>query len=94
MFHTGAQIPGDHPRLEGGGDVSRVMKIGTVAEANAAEREIVRVVRAWCDWRDSTKGSGGSAKKNAASKDYGGAKTYSAPFTPTAMRPCAEMGAL
>ena len=23
MFHTGASIPGDHPRLEGGGDTAR-----------------------------------------------------------------------
>jgi TfoX/Sxy family transcriptional regulator of competence genes len=76
MFHTGAQIPGDHPLLEGGGDVSRIMKIGTVAEANAGKREIERVVRAWCDWRDSvesrgagrvvrTKASGGSPKRTA-----------------------------
>ena len=24
MFHTGAGIPGDHPRLEGGGDTARI----------------------------------------------------------------------
>lgn len=53
MFHTGARIPGDHPRLEGGGDTSRVMKIGSVAEANAARGDIERVVRAWCDWREA-----------------------------------------
>ena len=53
MFHTGARIPGDHPRLEGGGDTSRVMKIGSVAEANAAKGDIERIVRAWCDWRDA-----------------------------------------
>jgi uncharacterized protein YdhG (YjbR/CyaY superfamily) len=51
MFHTGARIPGEHPRLEGGGDTSRVMKIGSVAEANAARRDIEKIVRAWCDWR-------------------------------------------
>ncbi|HWN67218.1 MAG TPA: DUF1801 domain-containing protein, partial [Haliangium sp.] len=27
MFHTGAAIPGDHPRLEGGGDTARYMRI-------------------------------------------------------------------
>jgi uncharacterized protein YdhG (YjbR/CyaY superfamily) len=53
MFHTGARIPGDHPRLEGSGATSRVMKIGSVAEANAAKRDIERLVRAWCDWRES-----------------------------------------
>ena len=53
MFHTGATIPGDHPRLEGTGDTGRVMKIGSVAEANAAKGDISRIVRAWCDSRDA-----------------------------------------
>jgi hypothetical protein len=26
MFHTGAKIPGDHPRLIGGGETARYMK--------------------------------------------------------------------
>jgi uncharacterized protein YdhG (YjbR/CyaY superfamily) len=51
MFHTGARIPGTFPRLEGGGDTSRVMKIGSVAEADAARGELEEIVRAWCDWR-------------------------------------------
>jgi uncharacterized protein YdhG (YjbR/CyaY superfamily) len=53
MFHVGARIPGEHPRLEGTRDTSRVMKIGSMAEANAAKRDIERLVRAWCDWRDA-----------------------------------------
>jgi uncharacterized protein YdhG (YjbR/CyaY superfamily) len=54
MFHLGAKIPGNHPRLEGwSGATSRVMRIGSVAEANAAKRDIERIVRAWCDWRDA-----------------------------------------
>lgn len=53
MFHMGAYIPGDHPRLEGSGDSGRVMKIASVAEADSAKHDIERVVRAWCDWRDS-----------------------------------------
>jgi hypothetical protein len=56
MFHTGARIPGEHPRLEGTGDTSRVLKIGSAAEAEAARRDIERVVRAWCDWRAATSG--------------------------------------
>src|SRR5688572_4352730 len=51
MFHVGARIPGKHPRLAGTGDTSRVMKIGSVAEANAARADLERLVRAWCDWR-------------------------------------------
>lgn len=52
MFHLGARIPGDHPRLEGMGDTSRVMKLASVAEADAARNDLERVVRDWCDWRD------------------------------------------
>jgi uncharacterized protein YdhG (YjbR/CyaY superfamily) len=52
MFHVGAKIPGKHPRLEGSGDTSRVMKLGSVAEANAAKKDLVAIVKAWCDWRD------------------------------------------
>src|SRR5262249_59134038 len=54
MFHTGAQIPGKHPLLTGGGDTSRVMKIGSLAEADAAKRGIERLVEAWCDWREAS----------------------------------------
>jgi uncharacterized protein YdhG (YjbR/CyaY superfamily) len=53
MFHVGAKIPGTHPRLEGSGGTSRVMKIASVTEANAARRDIERVVRAWCKWREA-----------------------------------------
>jgi hypothetical protein len=62
MFHQGAQIPGAHPRLEGSGDISRVLKIGSLAEADSARADIEHVVRAWCDWRDAepTKPSLGS----------------------------------
>src|SRR5687768_5798080 len=52
MFHQGAKIPGTHPRLEGGGDTGRMLKIGSVKEANAAKRNIERIVKAWCEWRD------------------------------------------
>ena len=52
MFHVGAKIPGKHPRLEGTGSTSRVMRMAGVAEANATRRDIEKVVRAWCDWRD------------------------------------------
>lgn len=53
MFHVGAQIPGTHELLEGTGSTSRVMKLGSVAGANAAKAGIEKIVRAWCDWRDA-----------------------------------------
>lgn len=56
MFHVGAKIPGKHPRLVGTGGTSRVVKIETLAEANAAKRDIEKIVRAWCDWREADGG--------------------------------------
>jgi hypothetical protein len=52
MFHTGAKIPGKFPRLEGSGATARVMKIGSVAEAKRAKAELVKIVKAWCGWRE------------------------------------------
>lgn len=71
MFHVGAKIPGKHPRLEGTGGTSRVMKLASVAEANAAKGDITRLVRAWCDWRD--------VEIVRASCDWGDAETKDIP---------------
>jgi uncharacterized protein YdhG (YjbR/CyaY superfamily) len=76
MFHTGAHIPGTHPRLEGSGDTSRVMKIGSVAEANAARPDLERIVHAWCEWRDAEAGGekgreAPAARKTAAKRAVG-----------------------
>lgn len=73
MFHQGAMIPGTHPRLEGSGDTGRVLKIGSVAEANSARRDIEKLVKAWCDWRDSedvkqARSSANTKKKPSAAK--------------------------
>jgi uncharacterized protein YdhG (YjbR/CyaY superfamily) len=67
MFHTGAHIPGEHPRLEGSGETARTMKIGSVEEADAARRDIERIVRAWCDWRESEAAQPKRSAKPAAS---------------------------
>ena len=61
MFHQGALIPGKHSRLEGSGDTGRVMKLGSVAEANGAKADLERVVRAWCDWRTASAGEANRA---------------------------------
>ncbi len=53
MFHTGASIPGDHPRLEGGGDTARYMKFADVADVEAGAKELLSIVDAWCESRDS-----------------------------------------
>src|SRR5690349_8571340 len=70
MFQTGARIRGEHPRLEGTGDTSRVPKIGSLAEADAARADVERLVRAWCDWRDGARG--GPAPALASDRSAGG----------------------
>ncbi len=52
LFHRGAEIPGNHPRLEGDGRLARTMRFTDVAEVEAGRADLERVVRAWCDWRD------------------------------------------
>lgn len=51
MFHTGASIPGDHPRLEGGGETARYMRFADLAEVEAAADALRAVTAAWCDSR-------------------------------------------
>ena len=51
MFHTGASIPGDHPRLIGGGETARYMKFDSLEDVDAAAEELAAIVDAWCDSR-------------------------------------------
>lgn len=53
MFHRGAEIPGSHPELQGGGDVARYMRFESLADVEAKRAALSAVVRAWCDARDS-----------------------------------------
>jgi hypothetical protein len=72
MFHQGSLIPGKHPRLEGTG-VGRSMKIGTVEEVAKAKKEIVAIVKAWCDAREAAKAAP-KAKAKAKPKPKAKAK--------------------
>lgn len=51
MSHTGASIPGDHPRLRGGGETARYMKFTDLEDVEEAEAELRAVVAAWCESR-------------------------------------------
>ena len=51
MFHTGASIPGDHPRLTGGGATARYMTFADLHEVTEAADDFRAVVAAWCDSR-------------------------------------------
>ena len=74
MFHTGATIPGAHPRLEGGGDTSRYVKIADLADAEAARADLRAIVKAWCDSR-AGENELGAKKKTAARKKTAAKKT-------------------
>jgi hypothetical protein len=51
MFHRGAEIPGDHPRLEGDGRLVRTMRFASLDELEAGRAELEAAVRAWCEWK-------------------------------------------
>ena len=51
LFHRGAEICGDFPRLEGDGRLVRTMRFADVREVEAAGDELQAVIRAWCESR-------------------------------------------
>ncbi len=53
LFHDGAAIPGNHPLLEGGGEVARYARLASADDVEARRPELEAVVRAWCDARDA-----------------------------------------
>jgi hypothetical protein len=53
LFHRGAEIPGDHPLLEGEGKLARYTRFQDMASVEAGRAELVAVVRAWCDDKEN-----------------------------------------
>ena len=51
MFHTGAEIPGDFPHLEGDGAQARTMKFPDLDTAEARTGELEAIVRAWIEMK-------------------------------------------
>jgi hypothetical protein len=51
MFHRGAEIPGDHPRLEGDGKLVRTMRFADSDQLEAGRADLEAAIRAWCDWK-------------------------------------------
>jgi hypothetical protein len=56
MFHRGAEIPGEHPRLEGDGRLVRTMRFVDLDELEAGRADLEAAVRAWCDWKAASSG--------------------------------------
>lgn len=53
LFHRGAEIPGRHPILTGGGETARYVRLDDLAEVEARRAQLQAVIKAWCDWRDT-----------------------------------------
>ncbi len=51
MFHTGASLPGDHPRLEGDGQQVRTMRFDDLDDLSANRGNLETVIKAWCEAR-------------------------------------------
>jgi hypothetical protein len=51
LFHRGAEIPGDHPALEGGGKLARYIRYADLDAVEAGRPALEAIVRAWCDSR-------------------------------------------
>jgi hypothetical protein len=51
MFHRGAEIPGEHPRLEGDGELVRTMRFSDLDDLEAGRTDLAAAIRAWCDWK-------------------------------------------
>jgi hypothetical protein len=52
LFHTGAQIPGNHVGLEDGGETARVMRFADASDVLTRADELTTVLQAWCRWKD------------------------------------------
>jgi hypothetical protein len=53
LFHRGAEIPGQHALLQGGGKLARYARFETLADVDAHRAELETAVRAWCDSRNT-----------------------------------------
>jgi hypothetical protein len=65
MFHSGAQIPGKHPRLLGGGDTARYMTFADIAEVESSRKDLQAVVRAWCKLKSAQEARPAAKKRRA-----------------------------
>lgn len=55
LFHRGAEIPGKHPLLVGGGGTARYVRFADRRAVAAQRAALKSVIRGWCDWKDAEK---------------------------------------
>jgi hypothetical protein len=49
LFHRGAEIPGDHPELEGGGKLARYIRYPDLDSVATGKAGLASIVRDWCN---------------------------------------------
>jgi hypothetical protein len=54
LFHRGAEIPGDHPLLQGDGKLARYARFPDTASVEAGRDGLASIVRAWCQQKDGS----------------------------------------
>ena len=52
LWHRGAEVPGDHPALEGDGKLARTMRFADLADVEAKADQLTAAVQAWCAMKD------------------------------------------
>ena len=53
LWHRGAEVPGDHPKLEGDGKLARTMRFADLDDVHANGDALAAAIAAWCDWKDA-----------------------------------------
>jgi hypothetical protein len=54
LFHRGAEIPGEHPLLEGEGKAARYARFPDMASVETGRDQLTAIVRAWCDVKETS----------------------------------------
>ena len=54
LFHRGAEIPGNHPLLEGDGKLARTVRFEDVDAVEAGKTDLEAIIRDWIVLQDST----------------------------------------
>jgi hypothetical protein len=49
LFHRGAEIPGDHPILEGDGRLARYARFADLESVETDRAALEAAIRAWCE---------------------------------------------
>lgn len=47
LFHQGAKLPGNHPRLEGGGGTVKYLRFADEADVKRKRKDLEKAIRAW-----------------------------------------------